>query len=199
MLNLLGVCRQRQLRAQRHHGDVNPEDPLLPGFDEHALLVDHRVRGLRDRRDSVAASWDVLGVERVGSATADASDQATGASSAMRMASIRAQRRCVEIAADEHELVEPRVGRLPRTAWAAVERHVHPVEDEAAVLAGDVENALQCAGGRGRVAATSLLSQRLTSRRPGAASSGSRRSRCRSSCSCSCSSSSAGIERRADS
>src|SRR5260370_1076693 len=52
-----------------------------------------------------------------------------------------AQRGRVEVAANEDDLAHPLLSGGPRTAGPAIKRHVDAVEDEAAVLAGEMENA----------------------------------------------------------
>src|SRR5258707_9099466 len=51
------------------------------------------------------------------------------------------QRGRVEVAANEDDLAHPLLSGGPRTAGPAIKRHVDAVEDEAAVLAGEMENA----------------------------------------------------------
>src|SRR6266436_6783935 len=52
-----------------------------------------------------------------------------------------AERGRIEVAANEDDLVHALLCGSPGTAGAALKRHVDAVEDEAAVLAGDMENA----------------------------------------------------------
>src|SRR5258707_12381407 len=53
-----------------------------------------------------------------------------------------AQRGRVEVAANEDDLAHPLLSGGPRTAGPAIKRHVDAVEDEAAALAGEMENRL---------------------------------------------------------
>src|SRR5260370_13616875 len=67
--------------------------------------------------------------------------EANAASAGAAILKAGAERGRIEIAANEDDLVHPLLSGSPGTAGAAIERHVDAVEDEAAVLAGDMENA----------------------------------------------------------